>query len=310
MFKNSSLNEADALVLKIDQSLPDTKVIPQYLSRMQSLNSITYQEGQIRYNDYYGKLISIFDYDHETSTIISMDLDKTHEVAYLLILSRVGKKLDLKGLHKLHAFAISYRDNALVCMMPTKGGKSTLLMNLLKDPEIKMISDDIPLFNVKGEILPFPIKIGLDHYSNTLPVKDPEHNIYFLKREQYGLKTFISTAGLEEKVEKPGKKFKKVILVEAYRFNSATSTLKRNSLLKTYKGLMKHAVVGVGLPMIMEYFWEFGIKDFFIKAIIFLSRLFAALVFGIRSERFMLFLGKNPEQAASILLREIKKPIS
>lgn len=100
-----------------------------------SKNSLTYEDKNIRYNDYYGKLFSIYDYDNDTCEIYSTDNSKSHEILYLLIHSRVGKKLDLMGLHRVHAMAVRKDGKTLVVMMPSGGGKSTLLKFFFKGPE-------------------------------------------------------------------------------------------------------------------------------------------------------------------------------
>ena len=307
-YSDHSLSEECQLKIVLIKKDPKEVTTPEIVSSAQSVNSITYQLRGIRYNDYYGKLLSVFNYNKEEAHIYSLDIDRLHEVAYLLILSRVGKALDLKGIHKLHAFAISYGDIAFVCMMPMKGGKSTLLIELLKSGQVKMISDDIPLIDLIGNVYSFPIKIGCDELSSRqLGVINPEANIYKLKRELYGEKTFVNSLGLEGKVEFPGKKFSKVVIAEAFRFNSFESSVVDSSFPKTLKGLFKHGVIGVGLPMIFEYFWEYGLIDFLKKAQIFISRFIGFSVFAMRSKKVTIYLGKKPERAAVEILKFLKK---
>lgn len=295
------------LTILIARGNPGHQKIPEMVSKMQSLNSITYQLGHIRYNDYYGKLLSIFDYKNQSAQIISEDEDKTHEVAYLLMLSRVGKSLDLHGLHKLHAFAVSYKGIAFVCMMPMKGGKSTLLMELLKNKEAKMISDDIPLIDRLGHVHAFPIKIGVDD-ARRIPfdITNPEENIYQLNREQYGPKTFICLNGLKEKVELPGTQFDKVIIAEGFRYNADHSLIRCSSWVSTYLGLFKHGVIGIGLPMILEYFWEFGIKDFIIKSKIFLLRFYSFGILCSRNHRIKIQLGRKSDLSAKAIFEYLE----
>ncbi|MBY0415044.1 MAG: hypothetical protein K2Q18_12815, partial [Bdellovibrionales bacterium] len=287
-----------AFQLKIVSSNPPENLIPEIQTSSQSLNSLTYEVGENRYNDYYGELTSKINFLKNEAVLFSENLNKTHEISYLIILSRVGKKLDLMGLHKLHAFAVAFDDIAVVCMMPMKGGKSTLLMELLKHPKAKMISDDIPLIDRMGNLKPFPIKIGLDKFQNEIKVENPDENIYHMHRSLYGTKTLISVRGLKDKIVKPHQKFKKVILIEAFRVNSAHSYLGVPTWPRTLKGLFKHGIIGFGLPMVMEYFWENGLYDFGVKTFIFFSRLFSFLIFSLRTTRLRLHLGNKPEKAS------------
>ncbi len=291
--------------LQIFLNDPPLEQIPNIVCTMQTINSICYDIHDVRYCDYYGDLMVVLNKKTNSAKMYSKNLSKIHEVSYLLILSRIGKRMDLGGLHKLHAFSVAYKDLALVCMMPMKGGKSTLLMEFLKDSRFKIISDDIPLVDWQGHIRPFPIKIGLSDKAVELKVLNPDENYYFMDRGQYGKKKLLSLKGLPGKVVELEKSYEKVLLIEAFRYNSRTSILKDSSFLSTGKGLLKHGVIGFGLPMVIEYFWENGWRDFLTKTKIFCFRCigFGALLF--RAKRMKLFLGRNPEEAAEVIMKYI-----
>ena len=301
------VNEKNIFHLKIISKSAPENLIPEIQTTMQTLSSLSYDLHNLRFNDYYGELTSQIDFSKNEAVLYSTNLNKLHEVSYLIILSRVGKKLDIMGLHKLHAFAIAFDDIAVVCMMPMKGGKSTLLLELLQDPRVKMISDDIPMIDRLGNLIAFPIKIGLEKYNNEIAVENPEENIYQMHRGQYGIKTLISIRGLKDKVVPLDQKFKKVILIEAFRVNSAHSYLAVPSWFKTFKGLFKHGIIGIGLPMVLEYFWESGFYDFIVKTFIFFSRLFSFFIFSLRVTRLRLHLGKKPDKAAKEILYFLEK---
>lgn len=297
----------DAFRLKINNYNTPENLIPEIQTSAQSLSSLSYDLGENRFNDYYGELVSRINFKKNEAVLYSENFNKLHEVSYLIILSRVGKKLDLMGYHKLHAFAVAFGDIAVVCMMPMKGGKSTLLMELLKDPRARMISDDIPLIDRNGNLHPFPIKIGVDKFNNEISVENPGENIYQMHRTQYGTKTLISVKGLKDKIVTPEQKYRRVILIEAFRINSAHSYLGVPTWPKTFKGLFKHGIIGIGLPMVMEYFWENGLYDFMIKTTIFISRLQSFLMFSLKTTRLRLHLGKRPDKAAKEILYFIEK---
>ncbi len=299
-------NIADFCLKIVKGEAPDD-LIPEIQSVAQSQSSLSYDVFEERFNDYYGELTSHIDFKKNRAVLYSLSLDKMHEVAYLIILSRVGKKLDLMGFHKLHAAAVSFKGTAVICMMPSKGGKSTLLMELLKDPRIKMISDDIPLIDRFGTVWTFPLKIGLSDIAPGLEVENPGANIYEMKRSLHGVKKLISVAGIKNKVEPVETSFNRIVLIEAFRVNSAHSYLVDAAWVRTFKGLIKHGVIGFGLPMVMEYFWENGWRDFLTKAFIFLSRLESFFILSLRAKRLQLRLGKKPEKAAKEILNYLEK---
>jgi hypothetical protein len=305
IFLNSQRPGRCDVILQIFLQAPPYTMVPNMVATMQTQNSICYDNDGIRYCDYYGELLVLLDTKNNVAKLYSENISKIHEVSYLLILSRVGKIMDLDGLHKLHAFSVSYKDLAIVCMMPMKGGKSTLLMQFLKDERFKIISDDIPLVNFAGEILPFPIKIGLSDLPGNFDVVNPEDNYYTMDRAHYGKKQLLCLNGLPGRVESTERKFKKIILIEAFRYNSKTSILKEADTFTTSKGLLKHGIIGFGLPMVVEYFWEKGLTDFLRKTKIFFFRLWAFSVLMIRAKNMKLFLGKNPQEASEVIIKYV-----
>ncbi len=274
--------------------------IPKIPCTRQSQNSITYDQGPIRYNDYYGKALTIYNFDDETAKIYCIDINRLHEITYLLILSRVGKKMDLKGVHKLHAFGVITNETAVLGIMPSKGGKSTMFLELLKDPKIEILSDDTPLVSSLGEISAFPIRLGLD----SLPAHYPHLNennsdyVYELERDQYGLKHLICLKAFPNRV---GLSYKKSIIFKGVRSNSEECIISPCSKISMLGTLFSSMVIGLGLPMILEYFWQQGFKDFLKKSQIALLRITGAIFLLMRSKTFTIYLGKDPIKNAEVL---------
>lgn len=275
---------------------------PSLRSSRQSQNAVSYDLNKERFCDYYGQAYVHINFSTNEATLYSENFDRAHEIAYLLILSRVGKLLDLKGFHKLHAFSIEFQGKALVCMMPSKGGKSSLLMELLKDPRVRMISDDIPLVDSQGMIHAFPLKLGLNEVPEHFPVADRDENIYEMKRTLHGTKKLICTKGIAERVVSADAFYQDIILVDAGRFNSEESALSDQSWGSSFLALFKHGVVGLGTPMVLEYFWESGVEDFITKTRIFFYRLKAFLSLSLKAQKIRLDLGRDVPFAAKALL--------
>lgn len=267
------------------------------VSTGQSQNSVTYQRGNIRYNDYYGEALTVYDYNEETGTIYSESASRIHEIAYLLILSRVGKRMDLRGLHKIHAFAVSYNDIAIVGMMPSKCGKTTLFLDLIKDEKFGIISDDTPVANLKGEILSFPLRVGVDDIES-LP-KGDDNLLYEIDRKQYGTKVLAPLSFFKNRVEK--RSFKKIIILSGVRSRKKSGNIYSIGRLSLFMELCRHMVVGIGLPMIIEYFLESSPKDIIRRAIILGSRTISALSLIFKAKGHMLELSPDRESNLSAI---------
>ncbi len=53
-------------------------ILPELVARRISQNSLTYDEGSRRWNDYFGKALSVYDYDSKEGLIYCADHDLLH----------------------------------------------------------------------------------------------------------------------------------------------------------------------------------------------------------------------------------------
>ena len=261
----------------------------------QSREALIYRVGHESFNDYYGKALSIYRYQSEEGWVYSEDLHRLHELTYLMILSRVGKRLDMQGLHKLHAFGVIKNGTALLGVMPMKGGKSTHFLQFLRDPNVAILSDDTPVISRWGAVMPFPLRVGVE---GDVPRESNGDAVYQLHREHYGVKTLISMRGWPNPI---GGSYQRIVLFRGVRTNRPDCQIRRTSKLVLLGELIKFQVIGWGLPMILEYFWESGFRDFCRKSFIALSRFQAALLLLLHSKTYTVFLGNNPEKNVQVI---------
>ena len=295
-FKKAKVDKEKFIEITSYFQRPDYSILKNKKKWKESKNSITYDVGETRYNDYHGKLLSIYDYTKGKGILWSIDIEKLHEITYLLILSLTGKKLDLLGFHKVHAMGIVYRDVCLIGMMDSGVGKSTLLGELLVDPEVHLLSDDTPLVDKQGRFLPFPLRLGLEDIPKDLLIKNPQKNLYHLKREFFGLKTLICIDGLKNSVAST---YKKLMIFEGRRIKGEECLIQRQNRMRFLYSLSKHMIIGIGLPIIFEYFWRSGFRDFLTKTHIALKRGKCALSLIMKHEFYTIGLGENPKKNAN-----------
>jgi len=302
--KQSNNESKKVLDLKIITQEPPLAKIPLKRATFNRKRSITIDDGSIRYNNYGNELLSIFSFKNETGEIYSLNEDYLHEIAYLLILSRSGKWLDLESIHKIHACGFQYNNTNVAVSMEMGAGKSTLFCELLKTKEVSILSDDTPLVTKKGELLAFPLRVGVceDRLNEFSHVES--QNIYKMFRKEYGEKVLISLDSFENKIADISSK---QVLMIGKRVDKDIFDLRKRSYVKTMASLFYHQIVGVGLPIIFEYFWETGIKDFVVKTKIFFKRLRAAHNLACSSHTYSLTIGNNPSRNAKELLKALNK---
>lgn len=222
-------------------------------------NAAVYRLGSRQYIDYFGEALTIWDSQEKKVDIFSENKERLYELAFLAVHSLLGQELDRDGIVRLHAVAVSLNQTNAIIMLPSKGGKSTLLTNFIDNPEIKIISDDMPLCDIHGKIYPFPSKMSLNDVPTTGPLSKLEWHEF--KRHHYPTKWTASLAQMKERLDQHPENNQN-ILVAGFRLSSGQSILSEVPKWKMWKPVMEHMIMGFGLPQVLEMFLKFNITDF------------------------------------------------
>lgn len=289
--KDEDLSLNTNLTININFLNPPYDKIPQIPASMYKTDCICYDYNNIRYADYNGKGLVIFDKKNKTAEIYSVDNDFLYEVTYLFLHSQVGELLDMKGYHRIHACSFSYNKEIFICILPQGGGKSTLLMNLLKYNDIKLLSDDTPIIDRKGNIYPFPIRVGI---CNDFDISNIDSTyITTFNRKKFGPKKLISYEYFKDRIEKD---LFPINIISGRRTYSDKPVIINTNKFSTFKDLFKSCVVGYGLPQVIEYFLVGGFKDTIKKTYIALSRLYACIRLLFKTKQvYYFYLSKNKD---------------
>ncbi len=292
----------DAADLTVFTHLKD---IPEELLQAASKGTLTKNArvrdvSGIRYSDYGGEALCRLDFKSGRADVYSPLVHRLQEVVYLLVLSRVGKILDLRGLHRLHAMGVEFDGYSVLCTMPMGGGKTTLFLSLLQAfSKAKIISDDSPLINRAGEVSPFPLRVGVKGNGN--PQEGELKNLnwqkaYSLDRMQYGLKWLFPVSAFQNPVAK--RPSAKIILMTGKKDSQSSVKIQRSSFFRLYKEVFVSLVIGVGLPIMREHFLEMTWRDGVKLAQIFFSRLWTSWVLTWKSEKYFITLSTDLSQNA------------
>jgi hypothetical protein len=304
-FKKEMIDESELnLHINIIKDRPPLEKIPNIKPTFNRKKTLTFDYNQIRYNNYENKLLSILDFKSSKAELYSIDNNLLHEISYLLILSRSGKWLDIQNLHKIHACGFQYNEMNTIVAMPMGEGKSTLFCELIKHREVKILSDDTPLISGLGEILPFPLRVGLCDEGERLKEHIDKSVIYSMIRREYGKKYLLPIDAFDNEI---ASKAKNQVLLIGKRVGKDYFKIKKKSYLSIMLSLFYHMIIGIGLPLIFEYFWEKGVKDFKIKTIIFFKRLRSAHNLARSSNCYSFIFGNDPHKNAEKLLKFLKE---
>jgi hypothetical protein len=284
------------ITLSVFFSQPPYDTIPEgTVATYHTKDAVVYKHGCIKYFDSFGKALVIFDHSHESAEIYSLDRDLLYEKSYLMIMTCVGKLLDQKKLHRIHAMGVVYEGKAILCLLPMGGGKTTLTLSLLESTAFSLLSEEVPLVSSKGLLYPFPIRMGV---TEGTPLSIQQEFLKPFKRTHYQNKILIDMRYFKDRVAsvaEPG------FIFVGRRIYSAKPRIKKISRSKAFLALFRLCVMGLGLPQLLEYLLHFDFLDMVRQFPIFFSRVLASLSLLRQSKTYELHLGYDRAANAAFL---------
>ncbi len=279
---------------------PWEKIPVQFADRI-TPNAAIYDHDSIRFNDYQGEALAIYDFAREAGEVWSENPDLLYEITYLLCLSRIGEIHDLRGIHRVHALGIEVGGKGGLILLPESGGKSTLCMEMLRRPEVRLLSDDTPLVS-RGKLLPFPTRIGIRGAKSS--GIDPQY-LRTMRRRNREPKTLLDVRYFEDRI---APETSPAVLIVGKRRNGNDSWIEPISARKALPSLMANLVFGLGLPQVVEFFLRDGAAEMMQKFSIVRYRLAAVAGLLRRAKCYKLALGRDTSMAVEAIMSVMQAP--
>ena len=277
---------APKIFLEILNNAPDYSTLPPLKATLYSPRNICYAQKGMTFIDYFGKGLLIIDHHTNIYKIFCAHAQLRHEIVFLTILSLVGQNIDSKNIHRIHGLGLEIHNKALLLLMPSGGGKTTLLLEMLKNDSIKLISEDSPLIDQSGNALPFPIRIGISQEDK--PSDIPDEQMHLIHRMEFEPKYVMDTAFLKHKLTTKPVKVRYILC--GTRCLGASASISPLSKYAALKELITNSVVGVGLFQGIEFLLQRGVWELLKKSGVLFSRLKSActILFASRTYTFVL----------------------
>jgi hypothetical protein len=293
---SSRAGDQSAALEVISEPFPRAK-LPAVRAALQTPRNIVYRDGDVSYVDYFGRGLMICRDRGATYKIYCTDRDLAHEIAFLTILSRVGEHVDAMGLHRVHALGVEAGGRAILVLLPMGGGKTTLALRLLSTEDIKLLSEDSPLISRRGQVFPFPLRIGVR--VGEVPAGVPTRYYRTVRRMEFDPKTLIDIEYFKEKIGGPCP-IGAILLGE--RWLSGTSFVSPESRGSAIGAFIKNTVVGLGLYQGMEFLLERSGWEVLGKSRLALARLITSLQVIRRSQVYRFAMAPGVEENADVLI--------
>jgi hypothetical protein len=275
--------------LELMQGAPDYDGLPVVDASIYTPRNVVYRHHGVRILDFGGRGLGTYDGNNRLFRITSEDPYLVYEAAYLFLLSQIGQECDRRGMHRLHALAMSYKGHAILALMPMGGGKSTLGSALLRGSGLSILSDDSPFIDREGNAHAFPLRLGL---LKGREGEVPEEHRRLVHRMEFGPKYLVNYSYFAGRVvdrAKPG------IVLLGRRTLARQGRLTEASYLTAMKAMTPNMIVGLGLFQGLEYLLERSTSEIAGKAGLGLSRLRNAHTLVRASRNFVFHMGRDPD---------------
>jgi hypothetical protein len=256
-FREESPDGAPAAIrVTVHHGPPDFESFGDLRSTFVTPRNVVYQDDETTVVDYFGRAVSVLDRRRSHIVIQGEGVHLVHEAAYHYLLSRIGEHLDARRLLRLHALGLSGPGGAIAVMLPSGGGKSTLALRALREPETRLLSEDSPLIDRLGSAHPFPLRIGINATDAELL---PDGEGRRLERMESHPKLALEVEAFADQIEPKARPLRHLVI--------GSRTLGRSSRLEALPRraaagpLLREAVVGLGIYQGMEFVLQRGMRD-------------------------------------------------
>ena len=289
--------------IELHRSPPPFKGLPAIPASFSTPRNICFLDNDTSYIDYFGRGLTIYNRKQARCAVYGEDHDLVHEIAYLFILSTVGKWLDSRRVHRLHALGVSYRNRGILLLLSSGGGKSTIALRLLCEPGFLLLSEDTPLIDRRGQILPFPLRIGVHPEQET---GIPRQYLRTMKRMEFDPKTLIDIEYFRDRL---GTETPPAYLLVGKRNLGEISEIVPLGRLRTFQALLNNMIVGLGVYQGLEFLLERGIWELVSKLGVVISRTYNSLLLLRSTKAYRFILGRDMDRNIQTVLTFLEKNV-
>ncbi len=294
-FTASPAPRGEPLRIQVRLEEPAWESLPALRASVYSPRNICYAEGDRTWIDYFGRGLALWDAAGQRLEVWSADAHLLHEIVYLAVLSRVGERLERRGIHRVHALGVERNGEAALFLMPSGGGKTTLGLEFLRSERgERLLSEDSPLIDRRGRVLPFPLRIGVA--GEVPPEISPEH-VSQVERMEFEPKRLIALEAFRDRIAS-GPAVPRLVFL-GNRLLGDGCRIRPASLAEGAAGFLRHMVVGVGLYQGVEFLLQTSALDLLRKTPLFVSRLVRAGQVLRQADVFVLELGRDVRKNAT-----------
>jgi hypothetical protein len=290
-FERPAATEDPRLRINVTRGAPELDGIGNLRASFVTTRNAVFQDGDRTIVDFFGRAIAVFDRRRNRLEVQGDEHHLVHEAVYLFLLSQIGEHLDRASLMRLHGLGLTGSDGAVVVMLPSGGGKTRLALRALKEPGVRILSEDTPVLDRRGIVHPFPLRVGVNPTdADFLPAGEVRQ----IERMEFPPKLLLSIEAFAAQIETQPQPLSHLVAGERWLGSEAVlEPVPRHALVGP---LFREGIVGVGVAQMIEYVLRRGPSDFLKQGGVATRRAVCCGAALARARCWRLRLGRDPER--------------
>jgi hypothetical protein len=172
---------------------------------------------------------------------------------------------------------------------------------LLHQPGFQLLSEDTPLIDRRGRVLPFPLPLGVKPGRETAV---PPAYLRTVSRMEFSPKTLIDIDYFRDRL---GEAVPPGWILVGERNLGEVAAIVPLARWKALRAVVKYMVVGLGVYQGLEFLLERGLGDLLGRSGVAASRLYNGLQLLARAPAYRFVLGRNPAKNCQTLMEFLRK---
>jgi hypothetical protein len=255
-FERNGASTSRGVDVRVERSSPDFDRFGELPASFVTPRNVVYQANGKTIVDYFGRAVTVYDRRADAVVVQGEDQHLVHEAAYHFIVSAIGRHLESRWLPRLHALGVVGAQGGVAIMLPSGGGKSTLALRMLQTDGIKLLSEDTPLLDRRGDLHPFPLRIGVNA---TDAATLPSDKVRRIERMEFHPKVVLEVGAFADRIQETPAPLRHLVL--GRRTLGRDARLEPVSRRTAVGPLIREFVVGVGVYQGMEFVLQRGMRD-------------------------------------------------
>lgn len=157
-FRSALAPEAADARLTIRVAEPPWDWLPALPAVRATDSGVAFFDGTTAYVEYFAGALAILEPGPRRGEIYARAPELAYEVTRRLLLARVSRALEARGLHPVDAVAVSDRGRGIVVLPPPGCDRQTLARELLGRPGLFLLGEQASLVDRHGRLLALPLR--------------------------------------------------------------------------------------------------------------------------------------------------------